>query len=65
MQLLDILGQESFRIIAKNNYKSTHGIILIYDLTNRKTYENITKRLNQIMEKISNKISILLFANII
>ena len=63
VQLWDTAGQERFRTIAKSYYKGAHGIILIYDVTNRKTYENIRKWLNQINNEASNKISIILVAN--
>ena len=63
VQLWDTAGQERFRTIAKSYYKGAHGIILIYDVTNRKTFENIRKWLNQIKEETSNKISIILVAN--
>ena len=59
----DTAGQERFRTIAKSYYKGAHGIVLIYDVTNRKTYDNIRKWLNQIKDEASNKISIILVAN--
>ena len=63
VQLWDTAGQERFRTIAKSYYKGAHGIILIYDVTNRKTYDNIKKWLNQIKEEASSRISIILVAN--
>ena len=63
VQLWDTAGQERFRTIAKSYYKGAHGIILIYDVTNRKTFDNIRKWLNQIKDEASNKISIILVAN--
>ena len=41
IQIWDTAGQDRFRSITKNYYKGAHGIILIYDVTSRKTYENI------------------------
>ena len=63
VQLWDTAGQERFRTIAKSYYKGAHGIVLIYDVTNRKTFDNIRKWLNQINNEASNKISIILVAN--
>ena len=63
VQLWDTAGEERFRTIAKSYYRGAHGIILIYDVTNRKTFENIRKWINQINEETSGKISILLIAN--
>ena len=63
VQLWDTAGQERFRTIAKSYYKGAHGILLIYDVTNRKSYENIKKWITQIKDEASNKVSIILVAN--
>ena len=63
VQLWDTAGQERFRTIAKSYYKGAHGIILMYDVTNRKTYDNIRKWLNQIKEQAKKTICIVLIAN--
>ena len=63
VQLWDTAGQERFRSITKSYYKGAHGIILMYDVTNRKTYDNIKKWLNQIRDETGNRISIILVAN--
>ena len=63
VQLWDTAGEERFRTIAKSYYKGAHGIILIYDVTNRKSFDNIRKWLNQIKDEASSKISIILVAN--
>ena len=63
VQLWDTAGEERFRTIAKSYYKGAHGIVLIYDVTNRKTYENIRKWMNQIKDDSSSNISIILVAN--
>ena len=63
VQLWDTAGQERFRTIAKSFYNGAHGIILMYDVTNRKTYDNIRKWLNQIKEQAKKTICIVLIAN--
>ena len=63
VQLWDTAGQERFRTIAKSYYKGAHGIILIYDVSNPKTYDNIKKWLAQIKEEASSKVCIILVAN--
>ena len=59
VQLWDTAGQDKFRAITRNYYKGANGIILIYDVTNINTYENIKKWLNEIKEEISDKVSII------
>ena len=63
VQLWDTAGQDKFRAITRNYYKGARGIILIYDVTNIKSYENIKKWINEIKEEISEKVSIVLIAN--
>ena len=38
LQIWDTAGQDRFRAITKNYYKGSHGIILIYDVTNLQTF---------------------------
>ena len=63
MQIWDTAGQERFRTIARSYYKGAHGIILIYDVTNQKSFDNIKKWLAQIKEEASSKVCVLLVAN--
>jgi len=63
VQLWDTAGQDKFRAITRNYYKGAKGIILIYDVTNIKSYENIKKWINEIKEEISENITIVLIGN--
>ena len=63
VQLWDTAGQDKFRAITRNYYKGARGIILIYDVTNIKSFENIKKWINEIKEEISEKVTIVLIGN--
>jgi len=63
VQLWDTAGQDKFRAITRNYYKGASGIILIFDVTNIKSYENIQKWINEIKEEISEQVSIVLIGN--
>ena len=63
VQLWDTAGQDKFRAITRNYYKGARGIILIYDVTNIKSYENIKKWINEIKDEISDKVTIILIGN--
>ena len=39
MQICDTAGQERFRTIAKNLYRNADGIIVMYDITNKKSFQ--------------------------
>lgn len=48
LQIWDTAGQERFRSIAKAYFRSAIGVILVFDLTDRKSYEDLTGWLNDI-----------------
>ena len=48
--LFDTAGQERYKSIALNVLKETHGIILMYDITNKTTFESITDWINNIKD---------------
>ena len=52
VQLWDTAGQDKYRAITRNYYKGAHGIILLYDITNEKTFDNI--KIVLIANKIDN-----------
>ena len=63
IQIWDTAGQDRFRSITKNYYKGAHGIVLIYDVTNKKSFENVSNWINQIREEVSDKVTIVLVGN--
>ena len=63
LQIWDTAGQDRFRAITKNYYKGSHGIILIYDVTNIQTFENVKSWVNQIREEASTNVIIYIAAN--
>eukprot|EP01087_Luapelamoeba_hula_P008261 TRINITY_DN205_c0_g1_i1.p1 TRINITY_DN205_c0_g1~~TRINITY_DN205_c0_g1_i1.p1 ORF type:complete len:244 (-),score=50.90 TRINITY_DN205_c0_g1_i1:74-706(-) len=48
LQIWDTAGQERFRTITSSYYRGAHGIIVVYDITDAKTFESITKWLEEI-----------------
>ena len=42
MQVWDTAGQERFRTITASYYRGSNGIILVYDVTNRDSFEHIS-----------------------
>ena len=41
LQIWDTAGQERFRSITKSFFRNTNGIIFVYDITNRKSFQNV------------------------
>ena len=48
--LWDTAGQEKFKNIAKQYYNGANGVLLIYDVCNRKSFERIEFWLNELKE---------------
>ena len=63
LQIWDTAGQDRFRAITKNYYKSANGIILIYDVTSLPTYENVKNWITQIREEASQNVVIYIAGN--
>ena len=59
LQLWDTAGQERYMALNKNIFQKVQGIILMYDLTNRSSFDNIYKWLNLLSQNASNKPKIL------
>ena len=58
----DTAGQERFRSISLKTIKTVQGVIVVFDLMNKKSFENVVNWLNQINDNFQN-ISIILFGN--
>ena len=43
MQIWDTAGQERFRNITMNYYRGAMGIMIVYDVTNSKSFDDVTK----------------------
>ena len=41
VKLWDTAGQERFRNITVSYFRGAHGIVLVYDVSDRKTFENV------------------------
>ena len=52
VQLWDTAGQERFRTITNNYYKSSQGLLLIYDITKKDTFNNVENWINSIKETL-------------
>ena len=63
LQIWDTAGQDRFRAITKNYYKGANGIILLYDVTNLQTYENVKNWIIQIKEEANPNVIIFLAGN--
>lgn len=49
LQIWDTAGQERFRAITSTYYRVANGVIIVYDITNRETFEQVTYWLNELL----------------
>ena len=63
LQIWDTAGQDRFRAITRNYYKSAHGVILLYDVTNKETFLNVKKWIDSIKDEAQKNIVIYIVGN--
>ena len=64
LEIWDTAGQERFKSLTKTSFRGADGIILVYDKTNKKSFQNIRVWFSNIKEAISiEKTALLVIGN--
>ncbi|CAH1255108.1 ras-related protein Rab-10-like [Branchiostoma lanceolatum] len=63
LQIWDTAGQERFHTITTSYYRGAMGIMLVYDITNPKSFDNISKWLRNIDEHANEDVERMLIGN--
>eukprot|EP00099_Drosophila_melanogaster_P005911 NP_001246836.1 Rab8, isoform B [Drosophila melanogaster] len=63
LQIWDTAGQERFRTITTAYYRGAMGIMLVYDITQEKSFENIKNWIRNIEENASADVEKMLLGN--
>jgi len=62
-QIWDVAGLERFKAITTAYYRGVHGVLIVYDVSNRETFNNIDKWINNINKFAQQNVLILLVGN--
>ena len=55
LQIWDTAGQERYMSVNKNIFQRVQGIILMYDITNRDSFDHLSRWIDLINKNVSNK----------
>ncbi len=63
LQIWDTAGQEAFHSIVETYYRTAIGALVVFDITDAKTFNNVKKWINEVKEFSFNDIKIILIGN--
>lgn len=63
LQIWDTCGQERFRALTRSYYRNSHAIVLVYDITDRKSFENSKMWLKEIEKYVDTDVLMVLVGN--
>ena len=63
VQFWDTAGQEKYRAIASAYYKNSHGAVIVYDITNRPSFEHMSEWLKELREHGESDMNLLIVGN--
>jgi Ras-related protein Rab-1A len=63
LQIWDTAGQERFRTITSSYYRNAHGIMLVFDITDRDTFRDLRGWMNEIKSNTNTPVTILIVGN--
>ena len=63
MKIWDTAGQENFKSMTRNFYRTSNGVVLVYDVSNKSSFEKIQEWIQSIYDNSDEKIKIVLVGN--
>lgn len=63
LQIWDSCGQERFRALTRSYYRNAHAILVVYDITSRKSFENAQVWLAEMERYVEPSVLIVLVGN--
>lgn len=63
LQIWDTAGQERFRTITSTYYRGAHGIVVVYDVTDRESFESVRMWMQEIARYASDGVNCMIIGN--
>lgn len=58
LQMWDTAGQERFRAVTNTYYRGSAGVIIVFDITDRTSFNNIDKWISEAKDKVYSSIAV-------
>ena len=62
-QIWDTAGQERYRAITNTYYRQAIGVLLVYDISKRASFESLDKWLSEVRDHGDEKVEVILIGN--
>jgi len=63
LQIWDTAGQEAFQSIARSYYRSSAGALVVFDLTERNSFEHVKIWLSEVRNHANDELSVMIIGN--
>jgi len=63
LQIWDTAGQERFRAIVSNYYRGAHGILVVFDMTNKDSFTSLDEWIGEIKKNTKESVELLILGN--
>ena len=63
LKVWDTAGQERFRTITASYFRGTHGILMVYDVGNRKSFDAVNFWMQKIQQQADSSVALILVGN--
>lgn len=63
LQLWDTAGQERFKTITTSYYRGAHGIVIVYDISDKESFLNVRNWIAEVNKYASDNVKLLLVGN--
>ena len=63
LQIWDTAGQERFKTITSTYYKGAHGIIIVYDVTDKESFRAVENWITELEKHASENVNKMLVGN--